>query len=65
MPPVLKVSEDVTFQMQSGLIRDTVTVDVNELNLNSLKSLACNFIDKKVKFLFNKPLSLNFFLLLF
>jgi len=45
---MLNISEDVTFQMQSGLIRDTITVDVSELNLNSLKNLACNFIDTKV-----------------
>ena len=27
----------ITFQFQLGLVRDRVTVDSNELNLNSLK----------------------------
>lgn len=38
----------ITFQFQLGLIRDRVTVDSNELNLKSLKSLACDFICDKL-----------------
>lgn len=45
--PLLSITGDISFQMQSGLIRDTVTIDTNELNLKSLKDLACNFIDRK------------------
>lgn len=46
-PPTLNISDDISFQMQAGLIRDSVTIDTSELNLKSLKDLACNFIDRK------------------
>ena len=36
----------ITFQFQLGLVRDRVTVDSNELNLNSLKVRNCNLINK-------------------
>lgn len=57
-PPILNLPDEVTFTMQVGLARDSITVDVGDLNLKSLKDLACNFVDKKVHILF---LSLNFF----
>lgn len=34
----------ITFQFQLGLVRDRVTVDSNELNLNSLKVRNYNLI---------------------
>ena len=37
----------LSFQFQLGLVRDRVTVDSSELNLKSLKSLACDFIAEK------------------
>ncbi|UYV75301.1 PRKD1 [Cordylochernes scorpioides] len=45
--PVLNIPGEVNFSMQAGLVRDVVIVDVGQLNLKSLKDLACNFIDKK------------------
>ncbi|XP_022240643.1 serine/threonine-protein kinase D1-like [Limulus polyphemus] len=44
---LLKVPGEITFFLQAGLFKDTVSVDVSELNLKKLKDLACNFIDKK------------------
>lgn len=49
-PPTLNLPDEVTFMMQAGLARDSITVDVCDLNLKSLKDLACNFVDKKVCF---------------
>ncbi|GFS47579.1 hypothetical protein TNCV_3133761 [Trichonephila clavipes] len=46
-PPILNLPDEVTFMMQAGLARDSITVDVGDLNLKSLKDLACNFVDKK------------------
>ena len=37
----------VTFQFQLGLVRDKVTADTVELNLKSLKSMACDFVAEK------------------
>ncbi|XP_076306016.1 serine/threonine-protein kinase D3-like isoform X2 [Tachypleus tridentatus] len=45
--PVLNLPEQVTFTFQSGLVKDSVTTDVSQLNLKTLKNLACNFIEKK------------------
>lgn len=45
--PTLNVPGEITFILQCGLIKDTVTVDVSDLNLKSLKNIACSFIDKK------------------
>ncbi|XP_022249184.1 serine/threonine-protein kinase D1-like isoform X1 [Limulus polyphemus] len=45
--PVLKVPGEISFFLQAGLVRDIVTVDVGELNLKTLKDLACKFIDRK------------------
>ncbi|XP_076360399.1 serine/threonine-protein kinase D1-like isoform X2 [Tachypleus tridentatus] len=44
---MLKIPGEITFFLQTGLFKDTVSVDVSELNLKKLKDLACNFIDKK------------------
>ncbi|RWS02096.1 serine/threonine-protein kinase D1-like protein, partial [Dinothrombium tinctorium] len=46
-PPVVNIPGEITFLMQSGLVKDTVTVDTGDLNLKSIKDLACNFIDRK------------------
>ncbi|CAN7993893.1 unnamed protein product, partial [Ixodes pacificus] len=45
--PVLNVPAEVTFLMQAGVVRDTVTVETSEMNLKSLKDMACNFVHKK------------------
>ena len=37
----------VTFQFQLGLVRDKVTADTVDLNLKSLKSMACDFVAEK------------------
>lgn len=46
--PLLNISSVVNFQMQLGLQRDGVSMEIPELNLKSLKDLACNFVDRKV-----------------
>ncbi|XP_022649203.1 serine/threonine-protein kinase D3-like isoform X1 [Varroa destructor] len=46
--PLLNIPTVVNFQMQLGLQKDTVTIEIAELNLKSLKDLACNFVDRKV-----------------
>lgn len=47
--PTLNVPGEISFFMQAGLTKDVVTVDMSELNLKTLKDLACNFIDRKVR----------------
>lgn len=39
---------EITFMFQFGSIRDAVTVCASQLNLRSLKELACNFIETHV-----------------
>ena len=47
--PQLNVNPgEVSFFLQSGLLKDSVTIEASELNLKSLKDLACNFVDRKV-----------------
>lgn len=41
------VGGEITFLFQSGLVKDTVTVDVCELTLKTLKDLACTFVNRK------------------
>lgn len=48
-PPILNVPGEISFFMQAGLEKDTVSVDISELTLKTLKDLACNFIDRKVR----------------
>ncbi|CAB0010273.1 unnamed protein product [Nesidiocoris tenuis] len=40
-------SREITFMIQFGLIRDTLTVDTSNLNLRVLKEHACEFINSK------------------
>lgn len=40
---------EITFLFQFGNLRDIVTVDASTLNLKSLKDLACDFINTKVR----------------
>lgn len=49
--PNTKIMEEpeVTFLFQFGLIRDTVSVAVSTLTLKTLKELACDFINRKVR----------------
>ena len=41
------MGHQLTFQFQSGLKRDKVTVSTNDLNLKSVKSLAADFVQEK------------------
>ena len=45
-------SGGLTFAMQIGLVRESVTVEGGELTLATLKDIACAFVDRKVHFLF-------------
>ena len=50
--PLLSVNSSpssITFYLQSGLAKDSVTIETSDLNLKSLKDLACNFVDRKVR----------------
>lgn len=40
--------KDVTFVLQLGLIRDSVTLNTSCLTLKTLKEAACNFVNLKV-----------------
>lgn len=44
----MDADKEVTFLFQFGMVRDTATVNVNKLNLKTLKDLACDFINLKV-----------------
>lgn len=47
--PLLNVNPgEISFFLQAGLLKDSVTIETSELNLKSLKDLACNFVDRKV-----------------
>ncbi|GFT39705.1 hypothetical protein NPIL_56091 [Nephila pilipes] len=46
-PPVLNIPNDLTFILQAGLLRETVTINISEFSIEKLKELACNFLDKK------------------
>lgn len=48
--PLVSVNNtsSISFLLQSGLAKDTVTIETSDLNLKSLKDLACNFVDRKV-----------------
>ncbi|KAG8180693.1 hypothetical protein JTE90_006251 [Oedothorax gibbosus] len=46
-PPILNVPSDITFILQAGLLKDTLTISANEFTIEKLKELACNFLDKK------------------
>ena len=39
---------DISFHLQHGLTRDSVTINAANLTLKTLKDEACNFIDTKV-----------------
>ena len=42
-------NNNVTFLFQVGLVRDLITTDASQLTLKTLKDLACNFINQKVR----------------
>lgn len=46
--PLLNIPTVINFQMQLGLLKDTVTIEIADLNLKTLKDLACSFVDRKV-----------------
>lgn len=48
--PLLSVNNTtaVSFFLQAGLAKDSVRMETSDLNLKSLKDLACNFVDRKV-----------------
>lgn len=39
----------MTFSIQMGLARESVTVEGGELNMSTLKDIACAFIYRKVR----------------
>ena len=39
---------DVSFSLQHGLIRDSVTINASQLTLKTLKDRACDFLNTKV-----------------
>ena len=49
----VKVSGNMTFAMQIGLVREAVTVTVEggagDLTMATLKDIACAFVDRKVR----------------
>ena len=45
---------DISFSLQHGLVRDTITINAAHLTLKTLKDEACNFIDTKVSVLLLK-----------
>lgn len=47
-PPTLNMPTEICIYMQSGLVKDSVKLDTEELTLKTLKEYACNFIDRKV-----------------
>ena len=46
MPSEMEVQQ-VCFSFQVGLVRDKVTVDIPDLTLKYLKTLACSFVNEK------------------
>ena len=46
----------LTFSMQIGLVRESVTVEGGELTLSTLKEIACAFVDRKVSIFFTDKL---------
>jgi len=47
--PLLSVNPaEVSFLLQAGVVKDSVSIETNQLNLKTLKDLACNFVDRKV-----------------
>ena len=57
----VKVSGNMTFAMQIGLVREAVTVTVEggagDLTMATLKDIACAFVDRKVRRLFCKGIT--------
>lgn len=51
-PPILNVPSDLTFILQAGLLKDTVTISITDFTIEKLKELACNFLDRKVSLYF-------------
>lgn len=47
--PVIMEGPEVTFLFQFGSVRDAVCVPANSLTLKTLKDLACDFINTKVR----------------
>lgn len=46
--PLLHVNPaEVSFYFQAGPVKGSAKIETNELNLKSLKNLACNFLDEK------------------
>ena len=50
--PTLNVPGEINFQMQCGLIRDKVSIDIVDLNLKTLKDKAVDFITLRVSAFF-------------
>ena len=44
----LTVNIGITFSLQIGLVRESVTFEGGELTMSTLTDIACAFVDKKV-----------------
>uniref|UniRef100_A0A2L2YJ80 protein kinase C n=1 Tax=Parasteatoda tepidariorum TaxID=114398 RepID=A0A2L2YJ80_PARTP len=44
--PILNIPSDLTFTLQTGLLKENITVNLNEFSLDKLKELACKFLIK-------------------
>lgn len=42
-----KGGQQMSFSFQVGLVKDKITVDITDLTLKYLKTLACSFINEK------------------
>nr|CAI5856077.1 unnamed protein product [Callosobruchus analis] len=51
---------EVTFMFQFGLIRDAITVQKSLLNLKTIKNLACDFINSKVRNYNHQPEAIKY-----
>lgn len=52
-PPTLNIPGEVTFVLQAGILKESVTVNVNDFSFEKLKEITCSFLDKKVLFVFS------------
>lgn len=47
-PPVLNIPGELTFVLQAGIVKESVTLNISDISLEKLKEIACNFLDKRV-----------------
>lgn len=47
-PPVLNIPGELTFVLQAGIVKESVSLNISDISLEKLKEIACNFLDKRV-----------------